>query len=196
MDTNQKTEVNDYALKLVHHKAQQLIGKAGYTKNDIEDIEQDLIVDLLERLPKFDPAKATYNTFVSRLVDRKISNLIRYRTQEIRDFRCENCSIHDFIESGGNGQEKVERIETVTQDEQDFRTGKHIRSAEERLDLRLDITLVLSKLPLELRKAAELLQTMSITATARELGVPRSTLYGRIAELRPIFEAMGLNDQM
>ena len=194
MDTNKKQYgINDYAEELIHHKARQLVGTAGFTRDDIEDMEQEMRLDLLERLPKFDPNKATYNTFVSRLVDRKISNLIRHRTQEMRDFRCEEGSIHDVVECG---DEKVERIETVTQDEQDFRLGKHIRSAQERRDLKLDIPLVLSKLPPELRKPAELLQTMSITEAARELGIPRSTLYDRIARLRCIFEDMGLSEQM
>lgn len=197
MDTNKKQYgINDYAETLIHHKARQLVGTAGFTKDDIEDLEQEMRLDLLGRLPKFDPNKATYNTFVSRLVERKISNLIRHRTQEMRDFRCEEGSIHDVVESGDSDDQKVERIETVTQDEQDFRLGKHIRSAQERHDLQLDISLVLSKLPPELRKPAELLQTMSITEAARELGIPRSTLYDRIVRLRGIFEDMGMNEQV
>ena len=184
--------ITEYAAELIHHKARQLVGTAGFTRDDVEDLEQEMRLDLLERLPKFDPSRATYNTFVSRLVERKISNLIRHRTQEIRDYRCEDGSLHDLVESGDSGDEKVERIETVTQDEQDFRLGKHSRSAEERLDLRLDISLVLSKLPPELRKPAELLQSMSITAAARELGIARSTLYDRIARLRHIFVDAGL----
>ena len=188
--------ITEYAAELIHHKARQLVGTAGFTRDDIEDLEQEMRLDLLERLPKFDPNKATCNTFVSRLAERKISNLIRHRTQEMRDFRCEEGSIHDVVESGDSGDEKVERIETVTQDEQDFRLGKHIRSAQERRDLKLDIPLVLSKLPPELREPAELLQTMSITAAARELGIARSTLYDRIARLRHIFEDAGLNNQM
>lgn len=195
MDTNKKQcGINDYAEELIHHKARQLVGTAGFTRDDVEDLEQEMRLDLLERLPKFNPNKATYNTFVSRLVERKICNLIRHRTQEIRDFRCEEGSIHDVVESGDSGDEKVERIETVTQDEQDFRLGKHIRSAEARRDLQLDISLVLPKLPPKLRKPAELLQTVSITTAARKLGIPRSTLYDRIARLRRIFEDVGLTN--
>ena len=194
MDTNKKQYViNDYVEELIHHKARQLIGTAGFTRDDVEDLEQEMRLDLLERLPKFDPNKATYNTFMSRLVERKISNLIRHRTQEIRDFRCEEGSVHDVVECG---DKKVECIETVTQDEQDFRLGRHIHSTKAHQDLKLDISLVLSTLTPELRKLAELLKTMSITEVARKLGIPRSTLYDRITRLRGIFEDMGLSKQM
>ena len=192
MDTNKKQYgINNYAEDLIHHKTRQLIGTAGFTKDDVEDLEQEMRLDLLERLPKFDLSKGTYNTFVSRLVERKICNLIRHRTQEMRDFRCEEGSIHDVVKCG---DEKVEHIETITQDEHDFRWGKYSRPAEDRMDLRLDISMVLPKLPPKLRKPAELLQIMSITAAARKLGIPRSTLYDRIARLRRIFEKVGLTN--
>ena len=197
MDTNKKQYgINDYAEELIYHKARQLVGTAGFTKDDVEDLEQEMRLDLLERLPKFDANKATYNTFVSRLVERKISNLIRHRTQEMRDFRCEEGSIHDVVESGDSGDEKVERIETVTQDEQDFRLGKHVRSTEERRDLKLDISLVLSKLPPDLRELAELLQGMSITDVAHELGIARPTVYDRLKRLRQAFEELGIHGQL
>ena len=194
MDANKKQYgINDYAEDLIHHKARQLVGTAGFTRDDVEDLEQEMRLGLLERLPKFDPSKATYNTFVSRLIERKISNLIRHRMREIRDFRCEEGSIHDVVECG---DEKVERIETVTQDEQDFRLGKHMRSEEERRDLKLDIPLVLSKLPPDLRKLAELLQTLSITEAAHDLGIARPTVYDRLKRLRQTFEELGIHGQL
>ncbi len=76
MDTNQKRcELTDYALELVHHKARQLVGKAGYTQDDVDDIKQDLIVDLLERLSQFDPP-GDYNGS-SPACERKITKLLR-----------------------------------------------------------------------------------------------------------------------
>ena len=197
MDTDKKQYgINDYAEELIHHKTRQLVGKAGFTEDDIEDLEQEMRLDLWGRLPKFDPNKATYNTFVSRLVERKISNLIRHRKREIRDYRCEDCSLHVIVESGDSDNEKVECIETVTQDEHDFRWGRYNRPAEDRLDLCLDISMVISKLPAELRRVAKLLQAMSITEASRELGMPRSTFYDRISQLRQTFEDMGLRDQL
>jgi RNA polymerase sigma-70 factor (ECF subfamily) len=194
LDTNRKhEELTEYALEVVHHKARQLVGKAGYTNDDVADIEQDLITDLLERLPKFDPSKATHNTFVARLVERKISNLLRDRLAAMRDCRREDCSLNDEIDTGDE-EPPTQRVATISQDEHDLRTGKYARPAEERADLRCDIEAVLAVLPPELREDADMLAVMPITEVARTLGVPRATFYDNyLAKIRAVFEDKGLN---
>jgi RNA polymerase sigma-70 factor, ECF subfamily len=196
MDTNQKQcELTDYALETVHHKARQLVGKAGYTKDDVDDIKQDLIVDLLERLPRFDPAKATYNTFVACVVERKISNMLRDRQAERRDRRREDCSLNDEIDDGD--EVPVQRLATMSQDKHDIRTGKYPRSAEEREHLRLDIETVLASLPPHLRRAAELLQSLPTAQVAREMGVAHATFYHKyLKRLRAVFAAKGMGDYL
>ena len=196
METNAKRcELSDYALEVVHHKARQLVGKAGYTQDDVDDVKQDLIVDLLERLPKFDPAKATYNTFVARVVERKICNLLRDRQAEMRDHRREVCSLNEEIDTGED--EPVQRLATISQDEQDIRTGKYARPTEERAHLQLDMDSVLADLPPELRQAAEMLQTKSVSEVARELGIPRRTFREKhLTQLREVFAAKGMDDYL
>ncbi|MFO8013369.1 MAG: sigma-70 family RNA polymerase sigma factor, partial [Phycisphaerae bacterium] len=192
MDASQKQyELNDYARTCIHHKARQLIGKAGYTEEDVEDIEQDLTLDLLDRLPRFDPTKSTRNTFVARCIDHKVSQLLRHRQTEMRDYQREACSLNDEVEV--DEEELAERHSTISQDEHDLRIGKYTRPAGERADLQLDVVAVLADLPPELREVAEMLTTMPIAEVARKLGVPRSTLYEtHLAQLRETFEAKGL----
>ena len=188
--------INDYAEGLIHHKARQMVGKAGFTVDDIEDIEQEMRLDLLQRLVKFDPSKAKYNTFVSRLIDRRISDMIRGSKQDIRDYRCQESSLHDIVEPGEEDKD-VEHIETVSRDEQDHRSGRRIRSERDRLDLRIDIPVVLAELPPDLRKLAELLQTVSISKTAKAFGVSRSTLYkSYLPPLRKAFLKRGLDGNL
>ena len=196
MDTNQKrNELTDYALELIHHKARKLVGTAGFTEDDVDDVKQELTLDLLQRLPKFDPAKATHNTFVARLVERKICNLIRHRTQELRDHRREACSLNDDIDVGED--EPKQRLVTISQDDHDLRSGKYRRPASEREDLQLDISSVLANLPAKLRRAGELLMTMTVAQVARRLGVPRGTFYEtHVAPLRAALEARGLQDYL
>jgi len=192
MEANQKPrELSNYAAETIRHKARQLIGKAGFTKHNVDDLMQELTVDLLERLPKFDPRKAAHTTFVARVIARKISKLIRHRTQGRRDYRREACSVNETIEDGNGGN--VERAQTISQDEHDLRTRRHSRSEADRIDLSLDVSFVISQLPPDLKPLAEHLLTHSITEVARELGIARSTLYETgIARLRAIFEDKGL----
>jgi len=196
MTANQKHEsLGDYARDTIRHKARQLIGKYGFTRDDYDDLQQEMTLDLLERLPKFDPDKAAHTTFVARVIERKISKLIRHRKQEMRDFRREACSVNEPIEDGNGGT--VERGQTISQDEQDLQTGKHSRPEGERIDLRMDMSFVVSGLPPELQRLTELLQAHSSLKVARELGVHRSTLYARdIARLREIFEDQGMKEYL
>lgn len=194
MDTNRNhTELTEYALEVAHHKARQLVGKAGYTQDDIEDIEQDLILDLLERLPKFDPSKAKYSTFITRLVERKISKLLRDRLAEIRDYRRVACSLNDEIDFGDD-EPPAQRVSTVSQSDHDRRTGNNTLPAVELIDLRCDIETALKQLPAELRGVAEMLAEMPIAVVARKLGIPRATFYdNQLAQIRAAFEDAGLD---
>ena len=194
MNTNQKhCELSDYALELVQHKAWQLVGKAGYTHDDMDDIRQDLIVHLLERLPQFDPAKATYNTFVARLVERKISNLLRDRQAERRDHRREACSLNEEVDSGDD-ESPVQRLDSISQDEQDHRTGRQTRPAEERAQFQSDMAVVFGVLTPELRQVATMLQRMPVALVARKLNIPRRTFREKhMTQLREIFTAMGMD---
>lgn len=190
--TKDRCEITEYAAGLIRHKARKLVGRAGFTKDDVEDIKQELTLDLLERLPKFAPAKATHNTFVACLVERKISNLIRHRKREIRDRQREDHSLNTNISDGDGGV--VERSQLIRQDAHNLRTGKYPRPVDEQTDMELDISDVLSNLPPDLRALAELLQSVSFAEAARQLGVARITLYDNgFACLRQVFRDKGLD---
>lgn len=196
MSANQKQqcELSDYAIRLIRHKARQLARNEGFTPQDIEDIRQDLIVDLLERLPKFDATKSAYNTFVDRIVNRKVARLMRDRNCEKRDPRREACSLNEYIDDGEGGT--VERSQTIAAEEADRRLGRQARSNQETAELVLDVEAVLKRLPDNLRTPCELLKTGSIADAARAMGVPRTTLNDHVKKLREFFEAAGLRDYL
>lgn len=142
MDTNKKQEtLTKYTMTLVQCKARQLVGKAGYTQDDVADIEQDLIKSLLACMPQFDPAKATLNTFADRVVGSRIVDLLRRRNAEIRNRGREAFSLNEEIETEDGS---VEIIETVSQDEIDLRTGRYNRPAAERAHLQIDLNAVVA----------------------------------------------------
>lgn len=174
MEDSKQCELNEYAGNLIRYKARQLIGRYGFAQDDHEDLKQEMTVDLLLRLPKFDARKAKLNTFVARVIDHKISTIIRHRMQEKRDYRRAS-SLDEPIEDE-NGS-SVTRGEMVSQDDHDLYAGKYSRAESERTEMRAVISFTISDLPPELRQLAELLLTCSITQAAEELGVSRSTLY-------------------
>lgn len=195
MHTDEKqNELSDYAKKTIRHKARSLVGRKGFTMDDIDDIEQEMTLDLIERMPKFDPDKAAQSTFIARVIDHKISKILRHRTQEMRDFHRESCSLNDLIEDSDGGV--VERIHTLDREGVDLCAGGHSRTCNEDAQLRFDVSLVISGLPKDLKALAEHLMTETFTEASKSLGVPRATLYGARDRLRRIFEDAGLKEYM
>jgi RNA polymerase sigma-70 factor (ECF subfamily) len=186
--------ISDYAAETIHHKARQLVGTAGFTEGDIEDIEQELRLDLLERLPRFNPAKATQKTFVARVVERRISTLIRYRTQEGRDHRRLTCSLSENIVDADG--ELTERASTISHDAADIRMHRRTRSREEESQLRDDVSIVLTRLPRGQRMIAEQLKTEPFIRAAKSLGRARPSLYDARKKMQVVFEEAGLRNYL
>jgi RNA polymerase sigma-70 factor (ECF subfamily) len=87
----------------------------GEPVSDREDLEQELILDLLHRLPKFDPDRARRNTFIASVVEHKVATIIEARKAGMRDYRRCRCSLNDRFENEeGNF---IERMEGVDQED-------------------------------------------------------------------------------
>ena len=192
MENNRNPKVDAYAAELIRCKACQLVGKAGLTARDVDDLIQELTAELLECLPKFDPQRASLKTYVSCVVGRKAYRIIRGRTAEMRDPRRESCSLNQV----NAGVAPEAGVHGVTQEEHDRRTGRCNRSAKEQAQLALDVESVLAKLPERLRRLCEALKTSSITEAAQRLGIPRSTVYGHIREVREVFDRADLREYL
>ena len=98
MENTKQRILDGYARDIIRYKARQLIGKYGFTRDDYDDLQQEMMLDLLRRLGKYDPSKAGLSTFVARIVDRKVSTLIRHQRQEKRDYRRQVCSLDAQVE--------------------------------------------------------------------------------------------------
>ena len=188
-------QLDDYAVQLIRHKAWQLVGRGGFTKDDREDIEGDLTLDLLRRLRKFDPSRASFHTFVDRVVEHGAARLIERRSAPMRDYRREIASLNDRIEDEEG--EHVERGDLVDQDTYLESIGQPTMPLADQVTLRVDLERVLATLPPELRDLWERrAEGQSITDISRETGIPRGTLYERMKQLRKLVEDAGLRDYL
>ena len=193
-DSQKQCGITDSAATTIRRKARRLVGTVGFTTSDVQDLEQELRLDLMKRLHKFDPDRGSYNTFVARIIDHKIQNIIRHRKQEIRDFRRESYSINGSIEPSDGNSTKFSDL--ISQDDAEIRRGTRRRSRRDQAQLHLDVSLVVNKIPADLQQVAQLLSEKTVTETAKALGIPRTTLYGNIERLRQIFKNNGLNEYL
>ena len=191
---NQYDGIDPYAVGLIRFKARQLVGQAGFTASDREDIEQKLILDLLRRLPKYNPKRAQLNTFIARVVEHKVATLIEAQKAGIRDYRRCRCSLNDCFEDEDG--RSVERVDTFDQEDYLLRTGAQSRTADELSALAIDVTAVLEGLPPKLCNLCRRLKAQTVTEISRDTGVPRGTIYESIKKLREIFDDAGLRDYL
>lgn len=191
---NRYQGIDDYAVQLIKYKARQLVGRVGFTESDREDLEQEMVLDLLRRLPKFDPKRAGRNTFIARIVEHKVATIIEAQKAGMRDYRLCSCSLNDRLEDEEG--RSIERMETIDQEDYLRRTGKLSRPMSELRNLSIDLRSAVQTLPPELRELCKRLQTESVTEISRDTGILRGTIYESIKKLRAIFEDAGLKDYL
>jgi len=186
--------IDEYAVRIIKFKARQLVGLVGLTESDREDLEQEMILDLLQRLPKYNPDRAQRNTFIARVVEHKIASIIEARKAGLRNYRLCNCSLNECIEDEEGFS--VERMETIDQEDYLRMTGGLSHPFSELRDLSVDVRQAIKKLPPELRELCRRLNVNTITELSRDTGIPRGTIYESIKKLRSILEDAGLKDYL
>jgi RNA polymerase sigma-70 factor (ECF subfamily) len=191
---NRYPELDDFAVRLIRRKARQLAGRVGFLQADRQDLEQEMAVDLLLRLPHYDPGLAKRETFITRLIDHRVATLIEAQKAGVRDFRKRAGSLDERPPGEDGGP--VDEPPLLRERDYVRRVIAGARREEERRDLSADIERVLSTLPaggpVDLRVLCERLQSASVSEISREIGVPRSALYDAIHKLRVLFGRAGL----
>lgn len=178
---------------IIRKKVRQMIGRAGFTQQDIPDLEQELFARLLQSLKSFDPSQGHRNVYVTAVVERSVVTMLRDAQAEKRDPQ-RVCSLHLHVQISDGSP--TELAETIGDREYNARRCCSPRSGEELAELVNDLADVLDSLPDDLRDLAERMKTQSISAIAREAGVPRTTLSSAVRRLRQRFEKAGLREYL
>ena len=186
-------QLGRFEFGIIKKKVRQIIGRAGYTAQDQQDLEQELLARLLHSLKSFDPNQAHRKCFVTAVVERDVASILRDKQAEKRDHRRID-SLQVLIEVPDDGP--TELAGTIGEREYNARRGRHPRSEDDLAQLTSDLAEVVASLPHELRDLAERLKTRSIKAVARETGVPRTTIQDRVRRLRKRFEQAGMRDYL
>ena len=178
---------------IIRRKVKQLIGRAGFTQQDRQDLEHDLLVRVLQSLPLFNPDQAHRNTFITTVLERHFANILRNKQAVKRDHR-RISSLNVMISITDDGP--TELAQTIGDRELDARLGRERRSEQELHELALDLADVIATLPDAWRSLLELRRSKTMPEIAEELGVPRTTLHGWLRRIRQRFEQIGLHEYL
>jgi RNA polymerase sigma-70 factor (ECF subfamily) len=172
---DEKIVFDRFAQGIIRRKVRQLVGRAGFTKQDREDLYQELVLRLLQSLELFDPDQSHPNVFITTVIERAVAMILRERRAKKRDGGVMS-SLHHGQTKEGNAAEPIDPRP----------------SAQDGFDLASDLAEVLARLPDDLRALAERLKSQSVSQAARDLGMPRTTLQRQVQRLRQCFEDAGL----
>jgi RNA polymerase sigma-70 factor (ECF subfamily) len=184
MSDNQKNQytylnpIDDYALARIDYRVRQLWLQFDLSEEDQEDLRNDMVVELLQAMKRFDPTKAKRETFINRVLDRFVLYFMRQRcTQNRRP--CDSPLGYEDIAPGfqpcGNDP------------------GEGGMSEQALDDLRLDLEPVISQLPERDQQVARLLMVYSSSEVAKRIGVHRCSMSRIIARIREHFIQAGID---
>ena len=152
-----------------------------------EDLGQDLLIDLLRRLPAYDPSRGSIGAFASIILRNQSS---RIAISHHRQRRVQGGSLLSLEVPLSGSHEPVG--ETLT--EADGLAAWHGQTccAAAVTELHLTLQAALARLPAEDRRFCAALSQRPVSVLAAEGFGSRSALYRRLAELRFALAAHGL----
>lgn len=72
---------------LAGRKANAFVRRCRFAIDEREDVESQLVLLFITRWPKFDGERASVRTFASRLMDKELTSILRYRLAQSRQPR-------------------------------------------------------------------------------------------------------------
>jgi RNA polymerase sigma-70 factor (ECF subfamily) len=123
------------ATRCVRRKVATMLNWVGFTQLDAEDLEQELTLAVIQRLPKYDPTRARLSTYLSSVVRVAALAMIRRRRTAQRNHGRPPASLDAPRQPGrgrtltraqGTGQAQARRHLTVaTRSEEDVVAMQH-----------------------------------------------------------------------
>ncbi len=167
--------------------ARRLQRKLALPVADIDDLRQDLLVDLICRLPGFDARRGSIGAFANIVLRNQSSRIaIRHHRQR----RAQGGTMLSLDAPVAGSAEPLGCLLAET----DGLAAWHGRDgcATEDAETRHDLARALAELPDDLRRLCAALGTCAAADLARREGISRSALYRRVARLRLELAMRGL----
>jgi DNA-directed RNA polymerase specialized sigma24 family protein len=172
------TSVDPYIIHQASCHASLLVSTAGFRSDDWEDLKQEMVLDLLHRSPKFDPARGDWHGFVRGVVRHHAAVLVmrdRRRAPEILS------------------QDLMNREDASDADSLDILDKRPSSGVVDALHLSLDVRRIVESLPAQLQSLAVLLGQMPVNEVGRHTGKSRSRVYQMTRQIREAFLRAGFS---
>ena len=171
-----------------HRAARRLVRHVRLPWHQLEDVQQDLLLDLLERLPAFDARRGTLGAFAGKILSHKAARLAHSLRRE--RLVCGDLPVSlDEPAPGAGGEPRCHLLP------EDQGLAAHLGQPTEvfaRIERRLDLERALGALnDGDVRFCAEVREATA-DCLATQGRAPRSSLYRRVKRIRLELMTAGL----
>ncbi len=174
-------------IKEANAAARRLHRKLALPAADLDDLKQDLLVDLICRLPGFDARRGSLGAFANIILRNQASRIASRHHQQRR---AQNGTLLSLDVPLSGSREPIGQ--TLTEADGLASWYGQDRTTEDDVEAGLALSRALARLPEADRRLCAALAQRSVAALATEGFGSRSTLYRRIADLRHVLTAHGL----
>jgi len=184
-----------WEVTLARGKAKGLVGKHGFTYEDVPDLEQELLLEIhLKRgvRESWSEITASPKTVMDRILNNRIRGIIDSVEADKRRINIRASSLSDEV--GDDESSNHLALEEVIGDDHALtRRGRRSRSADD--ELTLAISMGRGSFNDRQQQICDLLmQGFSIVETANAMGMKRTTLNDEIKRMRKLFYQQGLQE--
>lgn len=185
---NRYDGVSPRVVRNIRYQASRLARSGRLPGMDKSDIEQDLMLDLLQRQPKFDAARSSFDTFADRVIKHRVATLMAPTSR----LRAERSMVSLDLPAAAN-EEYAPTLAEVLPESAGLFAHDGLPS-ETAVGLVRDVQRFLSNLSPVLKRYAGVLAADNVSTAARDAGLHRSTIYERLSQLRSSATAAGLHE--
>jgi RNA polymerase sigma-70 factor (ECF subfamily) len=184
--------LTNYARNLIRLKAHQLRTRQDFRSSDPDDLQQELWLAVCERIERFDPAKASVDTFIDLVVNQALASLLRRRQRLKRDKGTFMQSLDEVLQAPA--EDPAPLADFITQADLARRMGRHARDSEQDQVTAEALALAMSKMPEDLRDICRRLMEGTVNSVACELNVSRRAVRRACLAIREFLERAGLEN--
>ena len=175
-----QTFSDPYIIQQASCRASHLVANAVLSRDDWEDLRQEMLLDCLQRTANFDPARGDWRGFVRGVIRNRSCVLARRASRRIR---------FESLADGYGGNDAGQDLEQGIRDQASEPVSANPSAA---LALSADVQRVLAGLPEDLRTLAWQLTEMSVAQIAARRGRSHQWIYHLIGKLRRAFSHAGV----
>ena len=190
----QSVVFTEYAKSCIEFKARQLSQRSEFRRSDEGDLQQDLWLTLLKEAHRFDPQRASLNTFVDRVVNTAAGMILRrpYRQKRAPGQRALSL---ERTKVAISGEVKKPLAQFISDADLSRRTGATRCDETARHDDTEAFARAVKTMPDHVCDVCRHVMGGSISSAARGLGMSRRRIREALQAARPYFERAGFNGE-